>query len=373
MSIPAEAAQLESYRARWHATRLATGPVDRAAAEHAVETAYVQAGLEPPARVVWSDGPVAAARDWAVHQRGPSVGANVRAAILDRVQVQAVANVRASTSRDIWHRALSSVRSSVADGVSAEALRIVTRNAVAARGSSAPTISQLLAILFSVRHRTGRSATAPAFGRSSFGPYELGWLGAYQYLHDVAGLRSQTEVLGGLWALAQHAGWVVPHEGVCWLSERPSTLAFEAGGRLHSATGPALAYPDGWKVYCWKGIEVPPELIEERDRITLDQIDDTRDILIRRCMIEIMTPKRFIAMGGANQISRDETGVLWRRSWWNGDAWSAVEVVNGTPEPDGRRQTYVLQVPAEMRSARAAVAWTYGVSEHEYSKLTLRT
>ena len=374
MSNSEPAALVNHYRDRWAAARLAKAPIDRAAAEQGVELAYHLAGLAPPKRIVWCDGPIAAASDWATHRHDSSIGANVRSAIFERVQTQAVAGVRASAPRIAWHSALAGLRSSTADTVSAEIMRTVTRGAGLARGRGSPSISRLLSVLFNRGFKLTRPPPAwPSFARASFSPYELGWLGAYQYLHDAAGMQRQTEVLGGLWKLGLEAGWVLPHANVCWLAERPSALQYDVRGRLHCATGPALAFPDGWSVYSWKGVEVPSDLIEQREAITIEKVDDTRDIIIRRCMIEIMTPKLFIARGGANLVSHDETGMLWRRSWWNGDAWAAVEVVTGTPEPDGTRQTYVLQVPAEMRSARAAVAWTYGVSEHEYSKLGLRT
>ena len=89
-------------------------------------------------------------------------------------------------------------------------------------------------------------------------------------------------------------------------------------------------------------------------------------------MIEVMTPERFIALGGATKVAHCEAGTLWRKTWW-GDAWAAVEVVNGTPEPDGSSKHYFLQVPSHMRSARQAVAWTYGMPERQYARLSLRT
>jgi hypothetical protein len=89
------------------------------------------------------------------------------------------------------------------------------------------------------------------------------------------------------------------------------------------------------------------------------------DPQIRRCMIEIMTPARFIAEGGAYRVAQDDTGVLWRQRWrW--EAWAAVEVINGSPEPDGTFKHYFLQVPPTMRTAREAVAWTYGLTEQRY-------
>jgi hypothetical protein len=38
-----------------------------------------------------------------------------------------------------------------------------------------------------------------------------------------------------------------------------------------------------------------------------------------------------------------------------------VEVVNATQEPDGWHRRYYLRVPPSIRTARAAVAWTFGI------------
>jgi hypothetical protein len=90
-------------------------------------------------------------------------------------------------------------------------------------------------------------------------------------------------------------------------------------------------------------------------------------------MIEIMTPERYVALGAATCVAEDETGILWRRNWLAADAWAAVEVVNATPEPDGTRRHFFLQVPANLRTAREAVAWTYGMRAEAYAHLVLRT
>jgi hypothetical protein len=44
-------------------------------------------------------------------------------------------------------------------------------------------------------------------------------------------------------------------------------------------------------------------------------------------------------------------------------------VVNSTPEPDGTSRTYFLRVPPNIRTARAGVAWTFGLTEEEYHPL----
>ena len=75
----------------------------------------------------------------------------------------------------------------------------------------------------------------------------------------------------------------------------------------------------------------------------------------------------------AARVAEDETGILWRRMWLASDAWAAVEVINATPEPDGTRRHFFLQVPANLRTARDAVAWTYGMRADAYARLVLRT
>ncbi len=206
------------------------------------------------------------------------------------------------------------------------------------------------------------------------GQHELAWLGIYEYFHDVCDFGAETESLKGLWQFAKNAGWMLPHERICWLAERPNVLRTDARSRLHSAVGPALRYPDGWSFYAWKGIQVPARLIERPEEISVQAVDNESDIRIRRCMIEIMTPERYVANGGAVRVAEDETGILWRKTWWATiDTWAAIEVINGTPEPDGTRKRYFLQVPGHLQSPREAVAWTYGMTAADYARVTIRS
>jgi hypothetical protein len=198
-------------------------------------------------------------------------------------------------------------------------------------------------------------------------------LATHQFLHDVYELKTETGCLAGLWQIALNAGWLVPHERVCWLSDRPSLLQTDAQGRLHSAKGPALMYPDGWSHYAWKGISVPRWIIEQPEEITARMVERQNNILIRRCMIDIMTPERYVASGYPRRVATDAAGTLWRREWNSMQMWAAVEVVNGTPGPDGAHKHYFLQVPPDITTPTRAVAWTYGISADSYAALMLRT
>jgi hypothetical protein len=126
-----------------------------------------------------------------------------------------------------------------------------------------------------------------------------------------------------------------------------------------------------------ESVQVPAWMIEHPEWITPFKISDTFEPVLRNTMIDIMTPERFIASGVVARVSKDDTGVLWRKFWGHRGvtigSWTAVQVVNGTPEADGSHKRYILRVPSEVRSAEEAVAWTYGLNAKQYSALGLRT
>jgi hypothetical protein len=218
-----------------------------------------------------------------------------------------------------------------------------------------------------------RSRSWTHFRDAACCPRGYAWLERHDFFREVCGLTEETAGLEGLLGIAASADWILPQRHICWISEPPSLVRTDAQGRLHSDKGPALEYSDGWIAHAWKGVEVPREVIDKPAQITHADIEYATDIHVRRCMIERMTPQRFIASGAAFRIAEDETGVLWERRWPDGDAWAAVEVTNGTPEPDGSRKHYYLQVPPNMLTARSAVAWTYGMTARQYRSLLLRT
>jgi Domain of unknown function (DUF6745) len=360
-----QTAALRAFRARWTTIWRSTEPADRDAAEEGARLAYRAAALKPPARFVWCEGPVALSH---LTQRiSRADGANVKSAVIDRLHRQAASLVGRRISKHV-QAAIASVVSP------ADALLVSAAEAVM-RGLACDTVSLL------ERVRQARALSwnlRPLFAQGGFrssvaGQHDLLWLGTYDYVRNVPGLQVETEPLVGLWLLARSLGWMQLHEHTCWLAERPNLLRGDARDRLHSAKGPALQYPDGWSVWTWKGVEVPQWIIEQPESVTLAAIDGEPDVQVRRCMIEIVTPQRYVALGGAVRVAEDDAGILWRKVWWASDAWAAVEVVNATPEPDGTRRHFFPQVPANMRTAREAVAWTYGLRENAYAGLVVRT
>ncbi|MDX2155450.1 MAG: hypothetical protein SFW09_02985 [Hyphomicrobiaceae bacterium] len=360
--------RLSALGRRWEAARRSVAVADRGAAEAATTEAYRAADLPPP-EIVWAEGPSDIARMWedpALERRaGQSVKAAVVAAPLRAAEDRLAAQLPAVDLRQlrrlvlpyILDRASRGVLEAVMDApqLAATRLTMLVRglNLLLRRPRPAWRYSSLVDCGISLHD-------APPFH-------------VYELAAELPGLSDITHRLVGLMGVMENAGWLVPFERVAILCERHDVLRVDVIGRLHAGDGPALAWPDGFRHYAWKGVGVPAWMIRQPDMIEVSRIEREPDLTLRHCMVDIFTAERFIRRGYAERVAEDESGVLWQRLWRRGGIWAAVEVVNGTPEPDQTFKRYYLQVPGNLRSARQAVAWTYGLTEHEYRRLRLRT
>ena len=361
---PEQKACIERHRKRWAEIRTSTAPADRAEAERGIAAAYRAAGWPEPRQIVWCASPMQMAALWAKTPHDRS-GANLRSTIADQVRSRTAVAIQRRVSSGV----LTAVEELSAQGgqeTLGDTVRDAVLNASQAMRPAAPRKRPWLFWL-------GRRRAWLQLQDAGYAPRSQSWLERHDFFRTVCGLKAETEPLAGLLLIAAHADWIIPHRHICWVSEPPQILNTDERGRLHSASGPALQFQDGRTVYAWKGVEVPARVIERPERITAADIDRTADIHVRRCMIERMTPERYIAAGAPFRISEDDTGILWEKRWPDGDAWAAIEVVNGTPEPDGTRKRYFLQVPPNMLTARSAVAWTYGLTARQYRGLLMRT
>jgi Domain of unknown function (DUF6745) len=132
-------------------------------------------------------------------------------------------------------------------------------------------------------------------------------------------------------------------------------------GRLHAADAPAVVWPDGSGSWYWQGIAVPERLAAAHDRLTAEQVAQIGNQELRRVTLERLGWERFLQTADAELSAQDDYGKLWAtKVWLDGERVQLVEVVNATAEPDGSYRRYVLRVPPNTRSAREAVAWTFG-------------
>jgi hypothetical protein len=161
----------------------------------------------------------------------------------------------------------------------------------------------------------------------------------------------------GLWLY-----WILHQEVVA--VARPALRSVD--GALHAPDGPAVSWPGAACYYFWRGMEVPKRLITEPEGLTAREIAVERNQELQRVMLERFGYDRFILELGAAPVQADEFGALYRIPRRYREALALVHVTNSTPEPDGTRKRYFLRVPPNVRTAREAVAWTFGIRAEEY-------
>lgn len=363
---PPDAAVWSTFRPDWGKSPTYAA-FDTVTACNAVGAAYRCAGLAPPQRIVWRNGPRDLASDWLRNFDQDHVGANVSRTLRADCLRIAYDRLVSRTSRWHWEQAVRATQAEKAHTTS-----IAITDAI---------LSEVHALNIglwrSLRRRFKGREPRPSLLESGWTAFDVDnfRLSACGALREVSGAGDCCASIEGLQALSRTAGLVIPHENVCWVAAPHERLVTDDAGRLHNPSGPALRYADGMEVFAWKGVIVPEWIILHPERVTVTAIDRHPNPWIKRCMIEVMTPARYVENGGAVCVAADDTGKLWRRQWLGlgEDAWVAVEVVNGTPEPDGSLKHYFLQVPSHVRTPREAVAWTYGMTERQYSNLQVRT
>lgn len=112
------------------------------------------------------------------------------------------------------------------------------------------------------------------------------------------------------------------------------------------------------------GVRVSENVI--RNAFTLEDIINERNVEVRRVMIDRFGLSKFVTASDAKELHRDECGVLYEIQQKNDEPLVVVQVTNSTPESDGSFRTYHLRVPPRTRTARAGVAWSFGMREEDY-------
>lgn len=322
--------------------RLWECPRDEATARDAISFAYMMADLDPPG-VSFADGPCAAAE--LAKERGLSVLFDGLAPKDDHLESCFWMLDRMKRTRVTESFAEDFDRS---DGTAIPGAMLTTTvlRDVAARVGYAETGRSLLD-----RGLEGSIATL-CFAR---------FLAETSLLPDAA-------MWEGMWRMLRACGvawWANESEVV--VSRAPVAIARDSAGRLHGEEGAAIAWANGDAVFAWHGVTIPEAMLHEKHACTAERIRGEPNVERRRILMEMYGMSRYAKELGATIVAEDGFGKLWRcEIEGEAEALVLVEVENATPEPDGTKKKYFLRVPPTMRTARMAVAWTFGLTEDAY-------
>jgi hypothetical protein len=362
----------DSVRASvWASVRASVWASVRASVEDSVRESFRASVGDSVWASVWAsvgDSVRASVRDSVRASVGDSVRASVWASVGDSVRDSVRDSVWASVGDSVRASVWASVGDSVRDSVGASVRASVgdsVRDSVGAsvedsvRESFRASVGDSVwdSVWNSVGGSVGGSVWASVAASVVYGSHEAGWLSFYRAMHEF-GLVKETAPLSGLWALARSAGWAMPYEGMCFVSERHNILSLDNAGRLHSLSGPAVGYPDGWLIYAVHGVVVPERVIMLPETITAAEITAEPNVEIRRVMIERLGYEKYATDTNLKLIdscpaNHPLKGLRTARLLRDSSDLYLLDMLNSTPEPDGTTKRYLLAIDPTCYNGRA--------------------
>jgi hypothetical protein len=173
---------------------------------------------------------------------------------------------------------------------------------------------------------------------------------------EMLGCNYNRQAWKALSGLAQHCGWLLPYEGVCFVGDRPQQLRLNGQGLLHGEGEAALAFRDGLTIYAHLGVRLP----EHYGRLHPRQwqarwIAEEPDPRLQQVLMEGIGYGRLVQELAGQRLD----------TWGN---CSLIELdMGGLEEPirllkRSCAQTQlmdVLRVPPYLRSAQSAACWVH--------------
>ena len=126
-----------------------------------------------------------------------------------------------------------------------------------------------------------------------YGSHDAHWLGFYDFFATECHI-ADAERLRPLMDLAQACGWWAPYQDAVIFQDRHSILRRDDQHRLHCETGPAVAYPDGYRLFFWHGTAVPGHWITHKSDLLPEAVLRTANVEQRRAGCEILGWERIL-------------------------------------------------------------------------------
>jgi len=317
------------YREKWINIALSTEPVEPITATHALRTLYGSFELELPPDISFLDSP------GVFTLPAPEFLDPIKRSFSYKIN-RAIDAIWHGVERHIFLLAEQAVRWDVINRADERTLSYV-RSHVFARFQAFGSLRDPLPTLF------------------PDGEF-LGWLA---FLDFFSGFIIGVDRLGPIFSMAQACGWTWMTESMATMSNRPIRISLDDQGYLHSGTGKAIEYRDGWGLYMWHGQFVPENIILQPNALTVDSALKEHHSGIRRAMIDRIGLEPFTR--GRRPAQSTQQGKLYRRRIDDDEPLVIVEV---TCPSTGNR--YFLRIPPNIRTVDSAIAWSFGKDPSGY-------
>ena len=199
-----------------------------------------------------------------------------------------------------------------------------------------------------------------------------GWWGGPSFVSfftDVCGLELSTDIserASAYRSICESVSYIWPNRSFVMVCNRPEWIKKDDEGRLHSQTGHAIHYRDGWGLSAWHGTVIPDIWITDPLSLTPKIALQQKNIDKRRAACEILGWHKILKELNAVSINKHGSEMI-------GELFE-VDLPDSGKElflvccdyAGGKKRTFALNVPIEMKSAHQANSWTWGYEPNQY-------
>jgi hypothetical protein len=198
------------------------------------------------------------------------------------------------------------------------------------------------------------------------GAQDLYWIAFYKFAEFIGTRFSeqQSNQLDIMDRIGSQCEWWWPYEGICFVSEKPVHIKWDDQKRLHSETGSAIEYADGYSLYSWHGTRIPEEWIKNKSKLTPDIALKWENAEQRRCACEIIGWEKLLNDMGAVLIDKDEDDMVGQLYEVDHPALGGKAKFLRMYCPTGR--WFAEPVPPEMKTALESNSWGWDLPKEIY-------
>jgi hypothetical protein len=319
-------AAMPAFAQEWIKKGLKTGETDWDTFDKYMPICYEKAGIPYPARIVRVASPIVGALSAAVAEGilsklrasgGGAVDAAVRAAVGVAVDVAVGGAVGGAVDDAVDVAVRGAVRVAVDDAVRG-AVDVAVRDAVggavgvAVDGAVDGAVGDAVKTAVQIAKKTGVSFDWHHWLGGQFwvgyGYYWRFGVTAVAFLMDVCKLKLARDIMERATAyrkVCESVNYIWPNRDFVMVCARPTRIEKDGQGRLHSTSGKAIEYPDGWGLYFLNGVRFDDVALWKsisNGTISASEVFAIENTEQRRVAYELMDKAKMLELPGLEVI-----------------------------------------------------------------------
>jgi hypothetical protein len=365
-------AAMPGFAQEWIKKGLQTGETDWKTFDEFMPICYEKAGIQYPPRVVRVSSPLVGALASAVAEgiwqkrraSGDAVDGAVDGAVDDAVD-GAVGDAVRDAVDDAVRDAVRDAVDDAVDGAVRDAVGDAVRDAVddAVRDAvrDAISIAKKAGVSFSWHYWLG--------GQFWVGGWWWGAVASVSFFMDVCKLQLAKDIVERATAyrkVCESVNYIWPNRDFVMVCARPTRIEKNDRGQLHSLSGMAIRYPDGWGLHYIHGVKFDDAGLWQAvasGAISAAEVFAIPDMEQRRVAYEVMDKAKMAELDGLevlDSVDDDGQGYPMRVVSFNMPGFSTPLMYLNCFCPSGGREYYLETRKKDCREAKAA---SFGLPE----------